>query len=266
MGLGPYSPPNGDSPILVVPRPSTRIKLRPPLLLPTVRTGIATNDQYMTIRAAAIRLGHARNACLARAADAFRRGDGAAAKRFSREGKSLNERMLNEAAEAAQTLVRERRHEAQKLIRERDPGWSDDPGDRAQRGRECAGGLGVITGIAGSRNIPGGDRLSAEERTECMLDLHTLHGGEGSDILGQFLAELEREHYRGLGKYTMKDSAGLMETAYVLVGDERHVGTQDSLRGTSKIRLAASIKQCLAEWGYPWSETGGVLCVDPCRF
>lgn len=173
-----------------VPRPSQRIKLRPPTLLPTLRTGVSVNEQYMTTRATSIRLGQARNACLARAADAFRRGDGAAAKRFSREGKSLNERMLNEAADAAQALVRERRQAAQKAVRERDVGWSDDPGDRTQRGRECAGGLGVIMGIAAPRLIAGGDSLSAEERTECLLDLHTLHGSEGADILGQFLAEV----------------------------------------------------------------------------
>jgi len=170
--------------------------------LPTVKTGTATNEQYMTARANSIRLGHARNACLARAADAFRRGDGAAAKRFSREGKSLNEKMLNEAGEAAQLLVKERRADVQKAVRERDPNWSDDPSDRAERGKESAGGFGVIMGVASRRNIVGGDMLSAAERTECLIDLHTLHGTEGSDILGTFLAELEREHFRGLGEST----------------------------------------------------------------
>ena len=185
---------------LAVPRPSARIKLRPPTLLPTVKTGTAANEQYMTARSNSIRLGHARNACLARAADAFRRGDGAAAKRFSREGKSLNEKMLNEAAEAANALVRERRADVQKAVRERDPNWSDDPSDRAERGKECAGGLGVVMGVASKRNVVGGEHLSVSERTECLVDLHTLHGTEGADILATFLAELEREHYRGLGE------------------------------------------------------------------
>lgn len=54
--------------------------------------------------------------------------------------------------------------------------------------------------------------------------------------------------------------------AYIVVGEEKHVGTQDPARGTSKIRLSSSIKQYLADWGYPWSETGGVICVDPCRY
>lgn len=186
-----------------VPRPSRRLTLHPPTLLPTIRTGFAANEQYMKARAAAIRLGHARNACLARAADAFRRGDGAAAKRFSREGRALNEKMLNEGSDAAQSLIRQRMREAQAAVRERDAAWSDDPGDRGARGRECAGGLGVVMGVAGRRRVPGGEVLSAEERTECLLDLHTLHGTEGSDILAQFLGELEREHYRGLGAFPL---------------------------------------------------------------
>ncbi|WVQ93047.1 hypothetical protein IAU59_000111 [Kwoniella sp. CBS 9459] len=237
--------------VLAVPRPSQRIKLRPPTLLPTLKTGTSANEQYMSTRATSIRLGHARNACLARAADAFRRGDGAAAKRFSREGKALNQRMLNEAAEAAQTLVKDRRIEAQSAVRERDPGWSDDPSDRAERGRECAGGLGTIMGVAGRKNVQGGDTLSSVERTEALLDLHTLHGGEGSEIAGQFLAELERESFRGL--------------AYIVIGEEKHVGSQDPLRGASKVRLGTSVKQALAEWGYAWNESAGVICVDPCR-
>ncbi len=193
MHQGPHSPEmESRTSALVVPRPSQRIKLRPPMLLPTLRTGSSVNEQYMSTRATSIRLGQARNACLARAADAFRRGDGAAAKRFSREGKSLNERMLNESADAAQALVRERRQEAQKAVRERDPSWSDDPGDRARRGRECAEGLGVIMGVTSARSVLGGEQLSADERTECLLDLHTLHGSEGADILGQFLAEVRR--------------------------------------------------------------------------
>lgn len=178
------------TPIPVVPRSSNRIRLRPPTLLPTLKTGAGANEQYMTSRANAIRLGHARNACLARAADAFRRGDGAAAKRFSREGKALNERVVNEANEAAQALVKERRAEAQKAVRERDPSWSDDPSDRASRGKECGGGLGVVMGVASSRSVSRGVVLSAEERTEALLDLHTLHGNEGVDILASFLGDV----------------------------------------------------------------------------
>ncbi|WRT69252.1 uncharacterized protein IL334_006236 [Kwoniella shivajii] len=236
--------------VLALPRPSQRIKLRPPSLLPTLKTGSMTNEQYMSTRATSIRLGHARNACLARAADAFRRGDGAAAKRFSREGKALNQRMLNESYDAAQQLIRERRMEAQLAIKERDSTWSNDPLDRAERGKECAGGLGVIMGVA-PKNVPGAEKLSSSERIEALLDLHTLHGNEGQEIAGQFLAELERESFRGL--------------AYIVIGEEKHVASQDPLRGASKVRLGTSIKQVLAEWGYAWNEVAGVICVDPCR-
>jgi hypothetical protein len=173
--------------------------------MPTLKTGTAANEQYMVSRQTALRLGHARNACLARAADAFRRGDGAAAKRFSREGKSLNEKMTTESAEAAVQLVKERRVDAQRAVRERDGAWSDDPMDRSERGKLAGGGLGVILGVAArSRTGSGGaagQGQSGDERMEALLDLHTLHGAEGVEVLGQFLSEVsplrslqERKH------------------------------------------------------------------------
>lgn len=268
-GSGSFSPAPGAGappPVPVQPRPSNRVKLHPSTLLPTLKTGAAANEQYMNARATSIRLGHARNACLARAADAFRRGDGAAAKRFSREGKALNEKMLSESHEAANVLVKERMKDAQKAVRERDPSWSDDPRDRAERGRECGAGFGVVLGVASAGKVPDGSRLSSEERTECLIDLHTLHGSEGADIASHFLAELERENYRGLGELaTSKEDKSSDSLAFIVVGEEKHVGQQDPARGASKIRLGASVKQFLCEWGYAWSESGGVLCVDPCR-
>lgn len=191
-------PTTAASQTVPTPKASQRLRLRAPTLLPTINTGASANEQYLTSRQNAIRLGHARNACLARAADAFRRGDGAAAKRFSREGKSLNERMLHESAEAAAVLVRERMGDAQKAIRERDPSWSDDPADRATRGKEAGGGYGVLMGVAGMQKLraqsqgqnAGYEGTSEEERTEAMCDLHTLHGVEAVEVLGVFLAEV----------------------------------------------------------------------------
>jgi hypothetical protein len=61
------------------------------------------------------------------------------------------------------------------------------------------------------------------------------------------------------------DVFGKLTVAYVLIGEEKHVGTQDPLRGASKVRLGTTIKQSLAEWGYPWNETAGIICVDACR-
>ena len=134
----------------------------------------------------ALRLGAARNACLSRAADAWRRGDGAAAKRFSREGHDLNAKMAAEMVEAAGKLVRERARLAEQAVRGRDASWSDDPGDRTARGRICGAGLGVYLGIA-SQSTSGDSKLTPEERTEALLDLHGLHAAEATEVLEEFL-------------------------------------------------------------------------------
>ncbi|KAJ6581249.1 hypothetical protein B0H19DRAFT_1114405 [Mycena capillaripes] len=231
---------------IVAPRPSPRLKLRPPALLPTLPTGESVNSLYMAYRARALQLGAARNACLSRAADAWRRGDGAAAKRFSREGHELNDKMGKEMAGAAGKLVRERAKLAEQAVRARDAGWSDDPGDRAARGRSVGGGLGVCLGIAG-RDV-GDGKQTAEERTECMLDLHGLHSNEATEVLEEFLLALEHEHFYGL--------------AYVVVGEEKHTGTQDAARGASRARLATGVREWVHRWGYPWSERDGIICVD----
>ena len=170
---------------IVAPRPSPRLKLRPPALLPTLPTGESINNLYMAYRSRALQLGAARNACLSRAADAWRRGDGAAAKRFSREGHELNAKMGTEMAGAAGKLVRERAKLAEQAVRGRDANWSDDPGDRTSRGRVCGGGLGICLGIA-SRDV-GDGKLTPDERTESMLDLHGLHSNEATEVLEEFL-------------------------------------------------------------------------------
>lgn len=170
---------------IVAPRPSPRLKLRPPALVPTLPTGEAVSSLYMSYRQRALQLGAARNACLSRAADAWRRGDGAAAKRFSREGHDLNAKMGVEMATAAAKLVRERAKLAEQAVRNRDAGWSDDPGDRASRGKVCGGGLGVILGVANKDT--GDGKQTTEERTEAMLDLHGLHSNEATEVLEEFL-------------------------------------------------------------------------------
>lgn len=206
----PAPPPNGDvsgmrpniltpstdnlhhQSAIVAPRPSNRIKLRSPALLPTLPTGDVLNNLYMNYRSRALQLGAARNACLSRAADAWRRGDGAAAKRFSREGHELNAKMGAEMQDAASKLVRERARVAEQAVRSRDASWSDDAGDRAARGKACGGGYGVILGVA-SRQV-GDDKLTSEERTEAMLDLHALHSNEANEVLEQFLLAVRRHH------------------------------------------------------------------------
>ncbi|KAF5323172.1 hypothetical protein D9619_013735 [Psilocybe cf. subviscida] len=238
--------PNNNSAI-IAPRPSPRLKLRQPLLLPTLPTGAAVNQMYMSYRQRALQLGAARNACLARAADAWRRGDGAAAKRFSREGHEMNAKMASEMAEAAAGLVRARAGMAEQAVRSREATWSSDPGDRGTRGKSCGDGLGVYLGIANPGT--GGASTSAEERTEAMLDLHGLHANEATEVLEKFLLALEREHFYGL--------------AYAVVGEEKHTGTQDVARGASQARLATGVREWLHRWGYPWSERDGIICIDP---
>jgi len=232
-----------------LPKPSPRIKLRPASLLPTLPTGDALNSMYMNYRSRALQLGAARNACLSRAAEAWRQGDGAGAKRFSREGQDLNSQMKAEARVAAGKLVRERAKVAMDAVRNRDASWSDDPGDRTNRGRVCGGGLGVCLGIAGKKAGMYMERLTAEERTETMLDLHGLHSNEATEVLEEYLLALEKENFLGL--------------AYLIVGEQKHTGMQDPNRGVSKARLAAGVREWLHRWGYPWMERDGIMVVDP---
>ncbi|KAE9393464.1 hypothetical protein BT96DRAFT_924018 [Gymnopus androsaceus JB14] len=232
---------------IIAPRPSPRLRLRPPALLPTLVTGESLNNLYMTYRSRALQLGQARNACLSRAADAWRRGDGAAAKRFSREGHDLNGKMSAEMRRAAGELVRERAREAERAVRVRDLGWSDEPADRTSRGKLAGANLGVILGVAGT--TVGDGKLTADERTEVALDLHGLHANEATEVLEEFLLALESEFFYGL--------------AYIIVGEQKHTGTQDVARGAGRVRLATGVREWIHRWGYPWSERDGIICVDP---
>ncbi|ELU43486.1 zf-CCCH domain-containing protein [Rhizoctonia solani AG-1 IA] len=243
------------------PRSSPRIRLRPPSLLPTLPTGDMLNNMYMTYRQRAIQLGAARNACLSRAADAWRRGDGAAAKRFSKDAHELNRKMVDESGEAARKIVRERVRTAVDAVRHRDASWSDDPRDRAERGKMCGGELGVVLGVASMTALgENGKGLRAEERMECLLDLHGLHAAEGVEALQDFLLEVSTG-VRTNAPHADLDLSSLKKT-YVIVGEEKHTGTQDAARGASKARLGTAVREWLSEWAYPWSERGGVLCVD----
>lgn len=184
--IGPTGEANYHRVTVVAPRPSPRLKLRPPTLLPTLPTGDSVNKMYMIYRSRALQLGAARNACLSRAADAWRRGDGAAAKRFSREGHELNAKMSTEMVDAAGKLVKERAKLAEQAVRGRDTAWSDDPGDRTSRGKIIGSGLGVCLGIA-RLDVGGAEKPSPEERTEAALDLHGLHANEATGVLESFL-------------------------------------------------------------------------------
>lgn len=171
---------------IIAPKPSPRLKLRPPTLLPTLPTGEAVNKLYLSYRTRALQLGAQRNSCLSRAAEAWRRGDGAGAKRWSREGEELNRRMREEMVVAAGDLVRARARVVEGVVRERAGSQASDPSDRTVRGKVMGGGLGVCLGIA-SRGMAGGPEQSAEERMEVMVDLHGLHANEAAEVLETFL-------------------------------------------------------------------------------
>ena len=174
--LSPRSPPppqmqTRDS----QPRYSARINLRPPALLPTLPTGAALAALYVRYRSSFLELGANRNKCLARASQAWRAGDGAAARKWSREAQDWNRQVAIEGRDSANRIVEERK----KLIREAlgrnegRMGSTDDAPDRRARGREQGGG--VCLGVVAQQVLPRGERvLTADERTEVALDLHEI--------------------------------------------------------------------------------------------
>lgn len=177
------SPPSAHL-VSPTPRPSPRITLRPPKNLPTIPTGEVLNKLYTTYRERPLQLQSARNACLARAADAWRRGDGAAAKRFSRDANDLNLKMAGEGREAAGKVVRERSRILREAVATKGAGG----------GRIVGNGLGIVLGLA----EPSTKGESEEIRTEVAIDLHGLHATEGVDYLEELVMSLEQERFLGL--------------------------------------------------------------------
>lgn len=185
--LGTSAEPLNPNTAIVAPRPSTRIKLRPPTLLPELPAGEAVNNLYAAYRNRAQQLGASRNECLSRAAAAWKKGDGAAAKRFSREGHDLNAKMSAEMVQAAGKLVRERAKLAEQEVRS-SSAWLDDSSDRAAPGKILGAGLGVCLGVA-AQTVASveGKKLCPEERTEVMADLHGLQLAEANEVVEEFL-------------------------------------------------------------------------------
>ncbi|KAI5995700.1 hypothetical protein EDD15DRAFT_2509589 [Pisolithus albus] len=172
---------------IVAPKPSPRIRLRSPTLLPTLPMGESINNLYMSYRSRALQLGAAG--------------------------------MHPGMAEAAGRLVRERTKLAEQAVRDRDLSW----------GHTCGGGLGICR--CRKEGAGGDGKLSSEERTEVMLDLHGLHSNEATEVLEEFL----------------------LAVAFAI----------DPARGASRARLSAGVREWLHRWGYPWNERDGVICIDP---
>ncbi|PWN48151.1 hypothetical protein IE53DRAFT_210622 [Violaceomyces palustris] len=237
-------------------RTSSRLALRAPTLLPTLLTGKASSQTYANHRGSALSLADQRNRLLGRASEAWKKGDGLSAKKFSSEAWELNRRFEEESRTAARKLVMERMEEMRKRLGDADSGscrfnLSEEPGCRGMRGRIVGNGLGLCLGVSRAEKTGGGGGvnfpLSPEERTESLLDLHGLHSGEAVELVEDFLLGLERENVRGL--------------AYLAVGAGKHSSAATNQR---RIKLAGHVKTFLASWGYPFAEYEGLIVCDPC--
>lgn len=245
-------PPRQDQ-MVSQPRQSVRIILRPPELMPTLPTGAALASLYAKYRASFLELGANRNKCLARAAESWRRGDGAGARKWSRDAQDFNRQVAIEGADAARRIVEERAKTLKEAIAHNEGrgGSTDDVPDRATRGKTV--GDGVCLGVVSPAIIQQGHQLSAQERTEVALDLHGLHGDEALTFAASFLQTLERDRFLGL--------------AYIVVGQARHTGASDVDRGAAagRLRLEASVSEFLSSANYAHRLWSGVICVDALR-
>lgn len=158
------------------------------------KTENTSSKTYQAYRERPTQLSAARNACLARAADAWRRGDVQLAKRFTREGHELNAKMRSEGREGGRRLVLEWvegfREEFDAVAgndhRKASSPISDTGG--WERGEAVANGLGVCLGQALDGDL------------EVYIDLRGLFVDEGMELLEEYLMILERDGFAGLGE------------------------------------------------------------------
>ena len=151
-------------------RPSPRIVLRPPKLLPTISTGQHMSETYAAHRKTFLDLGAARARSLTKAADCWKRGDGAGAKEWSRTAQAQDQERLQAGRDAANQIVKERKKMLKAAVLaggEGRDGRADPNADRAARGKEIGGNLGVCLGVADND----GPAASQEERMEVAMDL-----------------------------------------------------------------------------------------------
>lgn len=195
-----------------------------------------------------------RNKCLARAAEAWKAGNGAEARKWSREGQSLNRILQEESRSLARSIVRSRHEEMRnRMASETGQGVldasTDERGARGLRGKAMGADLGICLGVVPMRapTAPANlASLSLDERTDVLMDCHLLHASEAVELVEEFLMGLEREQFRGL--------------AYLAVGLGKHTSTETDRR---RVGLMPAIKSFLSNWNYPFTEHDGVLVVDP---
>lgn len=239
------------------PRASARLPLRPSALLPTLLTGSNAAETYQTHRGDALSLAEQRNKLLARASEAYRKGDVASAKKFSKEASSLNHQYEDESRSAAHSIIKERMRELRSRLN--DPAasgsnassQSNEAGARGMRGQIVGNGLGLCLGVVrpgalqGSQASTASANLSVDERTECLLDLHGLHAKEAVELTERFLLGLEAEGIQGL--------------AYLAIGKAKHSSKETDKR---RVKVSGFVKQFLSSYSYPFAESDGVLVVD----
>ncbi|GAA5824980.1 hypothetical protein JCM11251_006048 [Rhodosporidiobolus azoricus] len=233
------------------PRKSARINLRPPALLPTLPTGQSLAALYIRYRQNFLELGANRNKCLAKAADCWKRGDGAGARKWSREAQDWSKQVAIEGRDSALRIVEERKRILKEAIdrNEHRAGTTDDVPDRKARGHERGGG--ICLGVVSQAAIPNEGRpLTEDERTEVALDLHALHTDEAIGFMGDFLLKLEAQQFRGI--------------AYVVVGQQKHSGSSapDKAEAAGRLRLEQATTEFLSDQGWPWQNFGGILAID----
>lgn len=233
-------------------RTSARIPLRPSSLLPTLLTGASAAETYQIHRGDSLSLAEQRNKLLARASEAYRKGDVASAKKFSKEASSLNHQYEDESRTAAHAIVKDRLRELRSRLN--DPATSGsnasaqstEAGARNLRGKVVGSGLGVCLGVVRPGALQGNSaNISVDERTECLLDLHGLHAKEAVELTEEFLLGLEAEGMQGL--------------AYLAIGKGKHSSKETDKR---RVKVAGFIKQFLSSYSYPFAESEGVLVVD----
>ncbi|GAA5933421.1 uncharacterized protein JCM15063_001309 [Sporobolomyces koalae] len=248
-------PPNSiDRNGLPQPRKSARITLRPPALLPTLPTGQSLANLYIRYRQTFLELGANRNKCLAKAAECFKRGDGAGARKWSREAQDWSRQVAIEGRDSALRIVEERKRVLKEAIDKNEgrSGSTDDAPDRKVKGQERGGG--ICLGVINTSMLPSSERHSTEEeRTEVALDLHALHTDEAISFMGDFLLKLEAQQFRGI--------------AYIVIGQQKHSGSSapDKGEAAGRLRLEQATTEFLGDQGWAWQNHSGILAIDCLR-
>ncbi|KAK4049871.1 hypothetical protein OIO90_005260 [Microbotryomycetes sp. JL221] len=245
----PAAPPSRDA--MPKPKRSVRITLRPPMLLPTLPTGSALAALYVKYRSSFLELGANRNKCLARAAECWKRGDGAGARKFSREAQDWSRQVAIEGRDSAAKIVEERKRVLREAVKDNEGrgGTTDDAPDRKMRGQERGGG--IVLGVVAQSALPSNERaLTVDERTEVALDLHALHTDEAISFMGDYLLALEKDNFAGI--------------AYIVIGQSKHSGSSatDQKEAAGRLRLEQACTEFVRDQGWAWNMFGGIMAID----